>query len=152
MTTLLRRLICGVAGALMIVALLLPWTALQDADRVAWGLWKLTFPLCAALAVCALTTAITGGQIGLNRPDVSIIGATDGLGVITTITLVWLLFFDLPADASVQPALILALASAAVAALAAADYRPLRGAPLFPRMIDERSREGVGLRVPEESR
>ncbi len=37
------------------------------------------------------------------------------------------------------PALILALASAAVAALAAADYRPLRGAPLFPRMADERS-------------
>lgn len=139
MTTLLRRLICGVAGALMIVALLLPWTAVQDADRVAWGLWKLTFPLCVALAVCALTTAITGGQIGLNRPDVSIIGTTDGLGVITTVTLAWLLFYDLPADASTQPALILALASAAVAALAAADYRPLRGAPLFPRMAEERS-------------
>lgn len=140
MTTLLRRLICGVAGALMVVALLLPWTALQDADRVAWGLWKLTFPLCVALAVCALTTAITGGQIGLNRPDVSIIGATDGLGVITTIVLAWLLFYDLPADASVQPALILALVSAAVAALAAADYRPLRGAPLLPRIVDERGR------------
>jgi hypothetical protein len=137
MTTLLRRVFCGIAGALMVVALFLPWAQVQDADRIAWALWKLTFPLCVVLAVCALTTAITGGQIGLNRPDVSIIGATDGLGVITTVTLAWLLFYDFPAHASPQPALILALVSAAAAAFAAADYRPLRGAPLFPRLVDE---------------
>jgi hypothetical protein len=125
----------------MVVALLLPWAPVQDADRIAWGLWKLTFPLCVALAACALTTAITGGRIGLNRPDVSIIGATDGLGVITTVTLAWLLFYDFPARANRQPALILALTAAAAAALAAADYRPLRGAPLFPRMVDERDRD-----------
>ncbi|CDP82212.1 MULTISPECIES: hypothetical protein [Mycolicibacterium] len=138
MTVLLRRLVCGTAGALMIGALLLPWNQIEDADCLTWGLWKFTFPLCVALAACALTTAITGGQIGLNRPDVSIIGATDGLGVITTVTLAWLLFYDFPAHASHQPALILALISAAAAAFAAADYRPLRGAPLFPRMVDER--------------
>jgi hypothetical protein len=138
MTNLLRRLVCGAAGALMVVALLLPWTQVQDADRIAWGLWKLTFPLCVALAACALTTAITGGRIGLNRPDVSIIGATDGLGVITTVTLAWLLFGDFPAHAGRQPAPILALLSAGAAALAAADYGPLRGAPLFPRMVEER--------------
>ncbi|QNJ90110.1 hypothetical protein HZU40_17585 [Mycolicibacterium fluoranthenivorans] len=137
MTTLLRRVVCGIAGALMIVALFLPWAQVQDADHIAWGLWKLTFPLCVGLAGCALTTAITGGQIGLNRPDVSIIGATDGLGVITTVTLAWLLFYDFPAHASPQPALILALVSAAAAAFAAADYGPLRGAPLFPRLVDE---------------
>lgn len=138
MTKLLRRLVCGAAGTLMVVALFLPWADVQDADRVAWGLWKLTFPLCIALAGCALTTAITGGQIGLNRPDVSIIGATDGLGVITTMTLVWLLLYGLPEHASRQPALVLATISAAVSAFAAADYRPLRGAPLFPRMVDQR--------------
>jgi hypothetical protein len=138
MTTLLRRLVCGAAGALIVVALLLPWTQLQDADRIAWGLWRLTFPLSVALALCALTTAITGGQIGLNRPDVSIIGATDGLGVMTTVTLAWLLFYDFPDDASYQPAVILALIAAVGAAVAAADYRPLRGAPLFPRMVGER--------------
>ncbi|MFN3008184.1 hypothetical protein [Mycolicibacterium wolinskyi] len=138
MITLPRRLVCGAAGALMVVAMLLPWAHVQDADRIAWDLWRLTFPLCVALAVCALTTAITGGQIGLNRPDVSIIGATDGLGVITAVTLAWLLLYDFPAHASRQPALILALVSAAAAAFAAADYRPLRGAPLFPRMVDER--------------
>ncbi|GAS95578.1 lysylphosphatidylglycerol synthetase [Mycolicibacterium canariasense] len=138
MTALLRRLICGAAGALMVVALLLPWNEIQDADRVAWGLWKLTFPLCVAVAGCALTSAITGGQIGLNRPDVSIIGATDGLGVITTVTLGWLLFYTLPANAVRQPALILAFISAAAAAFAAADYRPLRGAPWFPKMVDQR--------------
>ncbi|MFT4125287.1 MAG: hypothetical protein QM662_03555 [Gordonia sp. (in: high G+C Gram-positive bacteria)] len=138
MTTLLRRLVCGVAGASMVVALFLPWARVEDADRIAWDLWKLTLPLCIVLAVCALTTAITGGHIGLNRPGVSIIGATDGLGVITTMTLAWLLFYSFPDDASRQPALILALISAAAAAFAAADYRPLRGAPLFPRMADER--------------
>ncbi len=137
MITLIRRLICGAAGVLMVVALFLPWKEFQEADRVAWGLWKLTFPLCAAVAICALVTAITGGQIGLNRPDVSIIGATDGLGVITTVTLGWLLFHNLPAHAIRQPALVLALLSAAAAALAAADYRPLRGAPWFPTMIDQ---------------
>ncbi len=46
-------------------------------------------------------------------------------------TLAWLLFYDFPAHASRQPALILALMSAAAAAFAAADYRPLRGAPYF---------------------
>ncbi|MDX1876064.1 hypothetical protein SBI67_28425 [Mycolicibacterium sp. 120266] len=136
MTALIRRLICGTAGALLVVALLLPWNDIQDVDRAAWGLWKLTFPLCVALAACALTTAITGGRIGLNRPDVSIIGATDGLGVITTVTLVWLLFYSLPAHAMHQPALVLALIAAAAAAFGAADYRPLRGAPWFPKMVD----------------
>ncbi|MDF0531575.1 hypothetical protein P0W64_12410 [Tsukamurella sp. 8F] len=144
MITFLRRLICGTAGTAMVVALFLPWNLIQDADRITWGMWKLTFPLCAVLALCALTTAITGGQIGLNRPDVSIIGATDGLGVITTATLAWLLFYDSPAHASAQPALILALASAAAAAFGAADYRPLRGAPLFPRMVEESGRTTEG--------
>ncbi|MFV8049636.1 hypothetical protein [Mycobacterium sp. 48b] len=137
MTNLLRRLVCGAAGASMVVALLLPWDQGPDADPVAWGLWKLTFPLCVALAACALATAITGGQIGLNRRDVSIIGATDGLGVITSLTLAWLLLYDFPAHAGGRPAIILALISAAAAAFAAADYGPLRGGPLFPRLVDE---------------
>ncbi|WP_116372717.1 hypothetical protein [Mycobacterium sp. MFM001] len=132
----------------MIVALFLPWAQAQDADRGGWDLWKLTFPLCVVVAVCALTTAITGGQFGLNRPDVSIIGATDLLGVITTITLAWLLFYDFPAHASRQPALILALISAAAAAFAAADYRPLRGAPLFPQMVDQGSDYRERVRGP----
>lgn len=75
MTKLLRRLVCGAAGASMVVALFLPWAQVHDADRSGWELWKLTIPLCVVVAMCALTTAVTGGQIGLNRPDVSIIGA-----------------------------------------------------------------------------
>ena len=141
MTKLLRRLVCGASGALMIVALLLPWGPVQDADGIAWGLWKLTFPLCSTLAICALTTAITGGRIGLNRPDVSIIGATDGLGVMTSVTLAWLLLNVFPAHTNRPPALVLALISATAAAFAAADYRPLRGAPLFPRVDDERGND-----------
>lgn len=142
MTMMFRRLVCGVAGVLLMVALLLPWTRVHDADSEAWGLWKLAMPLCVILAGCALTTAITGGRIGLNRPDVSIIGATDGLGVVTTVTLGWLLFFVFPADASRQPALLLGLISAAAAALAAADYRPLWGAPWFPALADDAANSG----------
>ncbi|HEX7321765.1 MAG TPA: hypothetical protein VF299_02350 [Mycobacterium sp.] len=133
MTTLLRRSVDGVGGALMIVALFLPWT---DARATGWDLWRVTFPLCVTVAVCALATAITGGKFGLMRPDVSIIGAADVFGVITTVTLALLLAYDCPEHACRQPGLILALISAAVVACASADYRPLRGAPWFARVVD----------------
>lgn len=139
MTTLLRRPVCGAAGASMIVALLLAWAGVQGGDHTGSEVWTVASPLCVVVAACALTTAVTGGQIGLFRPDVSILGATDILSVATTLTLAWLLIYDLPAHASGQPALILALVSAAAAAFAAADYRPLRGAAMFPR-VDQRSR------------
>lgn len=151
MTTLLRRLVCGAAGASMIVALFLPWASVQGADRSAWELWRVTFPLCAIVAVCALTTAITGGRFGLFRPDVSIIGATDILSVATTVTLAWVLAYDFPAHASRQPGLILALISAAAAAFAVADYRPLRGAPMFARVVDHRSSSHRSERRSESS-
>lgn len=35
MTALPRRLVCGTAGALMVVALLLPWAQVQAADHAA---------------------------------------------------------------------------------------------------------------------
>jgi hypothetical protein len=118
--------------------LFLPWAGVHGADRSAWELWKVTFPLCVVVAVCALITAITGGQFGLMRPDVSIIGATGVFGVITAVTLIWLLAYDFPDHATRQPGLILALISSAAASFAAADYRPLRGAILFPRVAARR--------------
>ncbi|HEU0192526.1 MAG TPA: hypothetical protein VFR17_14855 [Mycobacterium sp.] len=133
MTALLRRSADGLAGASMIVALFLPWT---DAHGAGWDLWRVSFPLCVTVALCALATAATGGHVGLMRPDVSIIGAADVFGVITTVTLALLLAYDFPQHPGRQPGLILALISAAVVAFASADYRPLRGAPLFSRVAD----------------
>jgi hypothetical protein len=132
-TRMTRRLIVGIAGASLIVALFLPWATLQGTDRTCWQDWTTAAALCAIVAACAVTTAITGGRFGLFRPDLSLIGATDLLSVIATLTLGWLILFGFPQQASRQPGVILALISAAVIAGAVGDYRPLRGAPLFPR-------------------
>lgn len=118
----------------MIVALFLPWASLQGTNRTGWQLWAITAALCAVVAACAISTAITGGQFGFFRPDVSLIGATDLLGVVATVTLGWLILFDIPENASRQLGVFLALISAAAIAGAVGDYRPLRGAPLFPQM------------------
>jgi hypothetical protein len=132
-TTLLRRLVAGAAGASLMAAVFLPWASFQGRNSTGWELWTIAAALCVVVAACAITTAITGGQFGLFRPDLSLIGATDLLSVIATATLAWLLLFDFPANTARQPGVILALISAAAIAGAVADYRPLRGAPLFPR-------------------
>lgn len=137
MITMLRRLFCGVGGAAMVVALLLPWARADGSNLNAWELSKPSVVLCVTVAICALTTAATGRRFGVMRPDVSFIGATDAFGVATTVALALLLAYDLPAHASGRPGLLLALASAATTAVAAGDYRPLLGAPIFPRAADQ---------------
>jgi hypothetical protein len=46
----------------------------------------------------------------------------------------WLLIFDFPAGADREIGAFLALIAAITIAGGAGDYRPLRGAPWFPRM------------------
>jgi hypothetical protein len=78
-----------------------------------------------------IATAITGGQYGVGRPDLSLIAATDLLNTTSMLLLAWLIF-DFPEHATRQPGVFCALISAATTAFAVADYRPLRGAPWFP--------------------
>ncbi len=134
-----RRLIAGAGGAASILASFLPWAGVQDVNRTGWELNGSVGVLLLFAGVFGIATAITGGQFAVMRPDVSLIGATDILNVTAAVVLAWLIFGDFPEHASREPGVVLALISAGATAFAVADYRPLRGAPLFPRVVDQRS-------------
>jgi hypothetical protein len=127
-------LIAGAGGVLLIVSLFLPWAGAGGVDRSGWELWTMAdLFLCIAgfVAICA---AVTGGRYGLFRPDLSLIGATDLLGVVSTILLAWLLLFDFPEGADRELGAFLALIAAMTIAGGAGDYSTLRGAAAFPRL------------------
>jgi hypothetical protein len=127
-----RRLIAGAGGAASIFASFLPWAGVQDVSRTGWELNGAVGVLLLFAGVFGIATAVTGGQFGVMRPDVSIIGATDILNVAGAVVLASLIFADFPEHASREPGVFVALISAAVTAFAVADYRPLRGASMFP--------------------
>ena len=129
-----QRLIAGAGGAALIASLFLPWARVAGIDRSGWELWTMAdvfFLIVGAVAVCA---AVTGGRYGVFRPDVSLIGATDLLAVITTVLITWLVAFDFPQRATREPGVFIALGAAAAIAAAVGDYSTLRGAPMFPRL------------------
>ena len=68
------------------------------------------------------------------RPDVTLIGAADLLGLVAIVLSGWLLLFDFPAGAGREIGAFLALIAAVTIAGGAGDYRPLHGAPWFPRV------------------
>lgn len=131
-TPVYRRVIAGVGGTSLIVALFLPWAGVEGINRTGWELNTVAAVLCLVAGVFGIATAITGGQYGAGRPDLSLIAATDLLNTTSMLLLAWLIPFDFPERATRQPGVFLALISAAATAFAVADYRPLRGAPWFP--------------------
>jgi hypothetical protein len=133
------QLIAGAGGALLIVSLFLPWADTGVVSRNGWELWTLADVFFAIAAFFAITAAITGGRFGLFRPDLSVNGATDLLGVVATVLLAWLIIFDFPAGASREIGVYLALIAAMAIAGGAGDYRTLRGAPLFPTAAESGS-------------
>jgi hypothetical protein len=126
-----RRLIAGVGGALLIASLFLPWVDVAGVHQTGWEFNNVAALYFLIGGVFGITTAITGGQYGVGRPDLSLIGATDLLNTTSLLLFAWLIF-DFPEHATRQPGVFGALISAAATAFAAADYRPLRGAPWFP--------------------
>ena len=84
--------------------------------------------------LCAMAAAITGGRFGLFRPDLTVIGATDLLGLVAIMLIVWFLIIDFPAGAHRETGAFLALIAALTIAGGAGDYRPLGGAPWFPKV------------------
>jgi hypothetical protein len=124
------RLIAGVAGALLIASLFLPWA---DAAGVRQSGWQFNTVLAVYLLIAGMfgiATAITGGQYGIGRADVSLIGATDLLNTTAIILLAWLIF-DFPEHATRQTGVYGALALVTITGFVVADYRPLHGAPWF---------------------
>jgi hypothetical protein len=133
----LGQLICGTGGALLIVSLFLPWASAADVDLSGWELWTMADVLLLIVGVVAIGAAITGGRFGLFRPDMSLNGAADLLGVVATVLLAWLILFDFPSGASREIGVFLALIGAMAVAGGAGDYATLRGAPLFPKTTPE---------------
>ena len=129
----LGQLICGTGGALLIVSLFLPWAGAADVDLSGWELWTMADVFLLIVGLVAIGTALTGGRFGLFRPDLSLSGAADLLGVVATALLAWLVIFDFPKSASREIGVFLALIGAMAVACGAGDYATLRGAPLFPR-------------------
>jgi hypothetical protein len=128
------QLIAGAGGVLLIVSLFLPWAEKGGVSRSGWELWTMADVYFLIAGLCAIAAAITGGRFGLFRPDVTLIGATDMFGVVATVLIGWLLIFDFPAGADREIGAFLALVGSITIAGGAGDYRPLRGAPWFPRV------------------
>jgi hypothetical protein len=133
----LGQLIAAAGGALLITSLFLPWADIEGVDRSGWELWTMADVFFLIAGVTALGAAITGGRIGLFRPDLSLNGATDLLGVVATILLAWLILFDFPEGASREIGVFLALIGAIAIMGGAGDYRVLRGGSMFPTLHDD---------------
>ena len=133
----LGQLICGTGGTVLIVSLFLPWASAGDVDLSGWELWTMADVLLLIVGLVAIGAAITGGHFGLFRPDISLNGAADLLGLVATVLLAWLVLFDFPSGASREIGVFLALIGAMAVAGGAGDYATLRGAPLFPKTTPE---------------
>lgn len=120
------QLIAGAGGALLIVSLFLPWAEAQGISRSGWELWTMADVFLLIAAMIAITALVTGGRIGLFRPDLTVNGAADLLGVVSTLLLVWLVFFDFPAGAGKEIGVFLALIAAIAIMGGAGDYSVLR--------------------------
>jgi hypothetical protein len=128
------QLITGAGGVLLIVSLFLPWAGTGGTSRTGFELLTMGDVLLLIVGLVAIAAALTWGRYGLFRPDLSLNGAADLLGVMATILLAWLILFDFPSGASREVGVFLALVAAIAIAGGVGDYSTLRGAPLFPRI------------------
>jgi len=122
------------AVVLLIVSLFLPWASTGGADQTGFELLTTGDVFLLIVGLVAITAALTAGRFGLFRPDVSLYGAADLLGVVATILLAWLIVFDFPSGAGQEAGAYLALVAAITIIGGAGDYSAFRGAPLFPRI------------------
>jgi drug/metabolite transporter (DMT)-like permease len=124
------RLIAGIGGALLIASLFLPWADAAGIRQSGWQFNTVLAVYLVIVGVFGIATGITGGQYGIGRADVSLIGATDLLNTTGIVLLAWLVL-DFPEHATRQAGVYGALVLVTITGLAVADYRPLRGAPWF---------------------
>jgi hypothetical protein len=135
------HLIAGAGGLLLILSLSLPWASTGGTSRTGFELLAMTDVFLLIVGLVAIGSALTRGRFGVFRPDVSVGGAADLLGVIATILIACLILFDFPSGASPEVGIFLALVAAIAVAVGAGDYSTLRGAPLFPRIDGGERRE-----------
>ncbi|MBA2793338.1 MAG: hypothetical protein H0U32_05000 [Thermoleophilaceae bacterium] len=117
------RVICAVGGVLLLVSLFLPWAGSRGGEeRSGWEMLTTGDVVLAIAAVVAILAALTGGRFSVFRPDVTLAGLADMLGVLATVILVWLLAFGFPEGARHEFGAYLALAGAVAATTAAGDF------------------------------
>lgn len=126
--------VAGVGGAALIASLFLPWVDRDGVTSTGWELWTSADVVLVMAGVMAVACAVAGGRFGLFRQDLSLSGAADLLGVVSTVLISWMLLADLPAGAGLEPGAIAGLLAATAIAGGAADWSTLRGAPAFPRL------------------
>ena len=86
-----QRLIVGVGGALSIASLFLPWAQVEGVNQTGWQFNTVAAVYFLIGGMFGIATAITGGQYGIGRPDVSLIGATDLLNTTAMLLFAWLI-------------------------------------------------------------
>ena len=128
------RVLAGCGGALLIASLFLPWADFPDGvSRNGWEVLTMSDVFFLIVGLFGIAAAVTGGRFGFFRPDLSLNGATDILGLIAAILLGWLILFDSPAGASREIGVYLALVGAAAVATGAGDFRVTSW---FPEMAE----------------
>lgn len=121
----------GVAGSALAISGFLPWSDSDGVEATGWDVASGPAALGLIAGVVAVAAAATGGRIGLFRPDVSVRGAADVLGVASSVVLACVVLFDLTDPAY---GAFVALVAAVVVMGLSGDYRVLRGAPAFPSL------------------
>src|SRR5688500_15024577 len=117
------RLGVGVGGAVLAISGFLPWSEFAGEQATGWEVASGPAALGLLAGVLAVAAAATGGRIGLFRPDASLRGGADVLGVASSIVLACVVLFDLPGD-SAYGALVALIGAVAVMAFSG-DYRVL---------------------------
>ena len=126
------RLLAGCGGALIIVSLFLPWADFPDGvSRNGWHVLTMSDVYFLIAGLFGIAAAVTGGRFGFFRPDVSLNGVTDIIGLIAAILLGWLILFDFPSGAAREAGVYLGLIGGIAIACGAGDFR-VRS--FFPKM------------------
>lgn len=126
------RILAGVGGVLLIASLFMPWAEGPGGTTLnGWEFSTTSDVFFLIVGLCGIAAGLTGGRFGFFRPDLSLNGTTDILGVVATILLVWLIVFDFPAGAGRGSGVYAALIASVAIASGAGDFRVRE---LFPRM------------------
>lgn len=116
---------------LLIGSLFMPWSDAAGVTHDGWQTLSVWDVFLVITGVSGIAAAVTGGRFGFFRPDLSLNGMTDILGVIAAVLIAWLILFHVPSGANWEVGLYLALVGATAVATGAGDFR-VRS--LFPRM------------------
>lgn len=128
----LGRFLAGFGGVLLIASLFMPWSEAGGQAQTGWEAVSVWDVFVLITGVCGIAAGLTGGRFGFFRRDLSFNAMTDIFGVVLTILIAWLIFFEFPSGASREAGVYVALAAAALVATGAGDFRITSWFPRLP--------------------